>query len=39
MSNYSYTLYKISMNVFKKCYSKLTSEQRSEVLDIYYDFY
>ena len=39
MANQSYTLYKISMNIFEKCYSKLTSEQRSEVWDIYYDFY
>ena len=39
MANQSYTLYKISMNIFKMCYSKLTPEQRSEVLDTYYDFY
>ena len=39
MSTKSYTLLKISLRVFKKHYWDLTSEQKSEVLDIYYDFY
>ncbi len=39
MSNYSYTLYKISMRIYKKCYSELTSNEKSEVMNIYYDFY
>jgi hypothetical protein len=39
MSTFSYTLLKISRNIFKKDFNELTSEQRSEVMDIYYDFY
>jgi len=39
MSNFSYTLLKISLRVYKKHYLKLTDEQKSKVLDIYYDFY
>ncbi len=39
MSNFSYTLLKISLRIFKKHYTELTDEQKSEVLDIYYDFY
>jgi len=39
MSNFSYTLLKISWRVFDKHYTKLTDEQKSNVLDIYYDFY
>ena len=39
MCNKSYTLLKISRRVFKKDFPELTSEQKSEVLDIYYDFY
>jgi hypothetical protein len=39
MSNFSYTLLKISWRVFDKHYTQLTDEQKSEVLDIYYDFY
>jgi len=39
MSNFSYTLLKISWRVFDKHYTQLTDEQKSEVMDIYYDFY
>ncbi len=39
MANKSYTLLKISRRIFKKDFPELTSEQKSEVLDIYYDFY
>ncbi len=39
MATKSYTLLKISRNLFKKDFTDLTSEQRSQVMDIYYDFY
>lgn len=39
MSNFSYTLLKISWRLFDKHYTQLTDEQKSEVMDIYYDFY
>jgi len=39
MSNKSYTLLKISWRVYNKNYWQLTDEQKSKVLDIYYDFY
>ena len=39
MCNYSYTLLKISWQLFDKHYTKLTDEQKSKVRDIYYDFY
>ena len=39
MSNMSTTLMKISLRKFNKLYQELTSDQREEVLDIYYDFY
>jgi len=39
MSTKSYTLLKISWRVFNLNYWHLTDEQKSEVLDIYYDFY
>ena len=39
MCTKSYTLLKISRRIFKKDFQELTSEQKSEVLDIYYDFY
>jgi hypothetical protein len=39
MCNKSYTLLKISRRVFKKEFPELTSEEKSQVLDIYYDFY
>lgn len=39
MSTQSTTLMKISWNLFKTNYTKLTEEQRSEVWEIYYDFY
>ena len=39
MSTKSYTLLKISWNLFDKDYTKLTEKQKSEVLDIYNDFY
>ena len=39
MSTKSYTLLKISWRLFDKHYNKLTEEQKSKVLDIYYDFY
>lgn len=39
MCTKSYTLLKISWRLFDKHYNKLTDEQKSKVLDIYYDFY
>ena len=39
MATKSYTLLKISRNLFKKDWGDLTSEQKSEVINIYYDFY
>ena len=39
MATKSYTLLKISRRIFKKDFPELTSEQKSEELDIYYDFY
>ena len=39
MSTFSYTLLKISWNLYDKHYTKLTDEQKSKVMDIYYDFY
>lgn len=39
MSNYFTTIEKISWNLFSQTYPKLTSEQKSEVMDVYYDFY
>jgi hypothetical protein len=39
MSTKSYTLLKISLRVYKTHWLELTDEQKSEVLDIYYDFY
>ncbi len=39
MATKSYTLLKISRRIFKKDFPELTSEQKSAVLDIYYDFY
>jgi len=39
MSTKSYTLLKISWKLYDKHYLKLTDEQKSKVLDIYYDFY
>jgi hypothetical protein len=39
MATKSYTLLKIARRIFKKDFPELTSEQKSEVLDIYYDFY
>ena len=39
MSNKSYTLIKISQRVFNLNYWQLTDKQKSEVLDIYYNFY
>lgn len=39
MATKSYALLKISRNLFKKDFTDLTSEQRSQVMDIYYDFY
>lgn len=35
----SYTLLKISWKLFNKHYNELTEEQKSKVIDIYYDFY
>ena len=32
-------LLKISYRKYNKCYSKLTSDEKSTVLNIYYDFY
>ena len=39
MCTKSYTLLKISWRLFDKHYNKLNDEQKSKVLDIYYDFY
>ena len=39
MSTKSYTLLKISWNLFDKHFTELTNKQKSEVLDIYDDFY
>ncbi len=39
MATQSYTLLKISRRIFKKDFTDLTSEERSQVMDIYYDFY
>jgi len=39
MSSKSYTLLKISWKLFNEDYWKLTNEQKSEVMNIYYDFY
>ena len=39
MSNKSYTLIKISQRVFNLNYWQLTDEQKSEVLDIYNNYY
>ena len=35
----SYTLMKISWELFNKCYTKLTLEQKTQVYNIYLDFY
>ena len=39
MCTKSYTLLKISWNLFDTHFDKLTDEQKSKVIDIYYDFY
>ena len=39
MSHMNTTLLKISYRKYNKCYSELTSDERSTVLNIYYDFY
>ena len=39
MCTKSYTLLKISWRVYDKHYTELTDKQKSNVLDIYYDFY
>ena len=39
MSTKSYTLLKISWRLFDKHFTELTNKQKSEVLDIYEDFY
>jgi len=39
MATKSYTLLKISWNLFDKHFTELTDKQKSEVLDIYDDFY
>lgn len=39
MSNYHTTLLRISHRKFNKCFTKLTNEEKDEVLTIYYDFY
>ena len=39
MCTKSYTLLKILWRVFGLNYQDLTDKQKSEVLDIYYDFY
>ena len=35
----SYTLMKISWDLFNKCYTKLTLEQKTQVYNTYLDFY
>ena len=35
----SYTLIKISKKLFNKCYTELTTQQKLQVTNIYYDFY
>ena len=35
----SYTLLKISWRLYDKHWNELTDEQKSNVIDIYYDFY
>jgi len=39
MSTFSYTLLKISLRVYKTHWLDLNDDQKSKVLDIYYDFY
>jgi len=39
MCTKSYTLLKISWRLYDKHYTELTDEQKSKVIDIYYDFY
>ena len=39
MSTKSYTLLKISWRLFDKHFTELTDKQKSEVIDIYDDFY
>ena len=39
MATRSYTLLKISWRLYDKHYNELTDEQKSNVIDIYYDFY
>ena len=36
MASESYTLFKISRKLFNKDFNSLTSEQKSQVMDIYY---
>jgi hypothetical protein len=39
MATKSYTLLKISWRLYDKHWNELTDEQKSNVMDIYYDFY
>lgn len=39
MATFSYTLLKISWKLYNKDYAKLNDEQKSKVMDLYYDFY
>ncbi len=39
MSNYFTTIQRISLRLYKKSYTELTSDEKSNVTDIYYDFY
>ncbi len=39
MSTKSYTLLKISWRLYDKHFTELTDEQKSNVIDIYDDFY
>jgi len=39
MSTKSYTLLKISWRLFDKHFTELTDKQKSEVIDVYDDFY
>ena len=39
MSNYFTTIQKISLRLYKKSYTELSQEEKSNVTEVYYDFY
>jgi len=39
MSNYHTTLMKIADSKYQKCFTELTDQEQSDVLEIYYDYY